>query len=136
MGQLFRDIRGDAVRTFVSLVLIVMLVACPHLCRAESLACCADQCEEGGAPGDDSNAPVAPDNKAVSCICAGALKASSRLSCSHQGTRSCATPDSVSLHATLFPLSPSLELVRYGAPPSRAPTTPYRLHLLLQTFRC
>ena len=122
-------------RTFVSLLLVVMLVACPQLCRAESLACCADHCEESGAPDDDSKAPVAPDNEAVSCICAGAIKDSSRLSPSEAGAPRFAH-DATLLSIAPPYLSPCIELVRYGAPPGRSPTGPHRLHLMLQTFRC
>jgi len=100
MGQLFRW-SGGPVRTFVSLLLVVMLVACPQLCRAESLACCADRCEETGAPDDDSRAPVAPASEAVSCICAGALKDSGRLSHTPDGSQGFAH-DAHSLPATPF----------------------------------
>src|SRR4051794_14020113 len=50
-----------------------LLLACPQLCRAESLGCCSDHAEESGAP-SNSEAPGSDQNEAVSCICAGAIR--------------------------------------------------------------
>ena len=122
-------------RTFISFLLVMVLVACPELCRVGSLACCADHCEESGAPDDDSKAPAAPDNEAVSCICAGAVKDSSRLFPLVAGAPRLAH-DATLLSIDPPYLSPCIELVRYGAPQGRSPTGPHRLHLVLQTFRC
>jgi hypothetical protein len=123
------------VRTFISLLLVIMLMACPQLCRAEPLAYCADHCEGTGAPDDDSKTPPASDNEPVSCICAGAIRDSGRVSPSGDAPR-CFAPATSFLIVSHPYLSPFIELPVDGAPPGRAPTGPHRLHLVLETFRC
>ena len=124
---------GFPVRAFISLLLVGFLVACPELCRAEQLGCCADRCEESGAPDDDSQAPQPGQNDAVSCICAGAIR--------DQGSQIEAKAE-VGHWLPLGP-TPALALpsilpptVRSGAPPGRDSRSSLRMHLFLRTLRC
>jgi hypothetical protein len=110
-------------------------MACPQLCRAEPLGCCADQCEESGAPGDDSQAPKPTQNEAVSCICAGAIRDSdSQLdSKAELGDWSPEILPHVSILPPLWNYPP---IARSGAPPDRPACGPIRVHLMLQNLRC
>jgi hypothetical protein len=123
------------VKKVVSLFLVVLLVACPQLCRAESLGCCTDQCEETNRPDDDSRTPGPTQNEAVSCICAGAIRDSSSQLDSKAGSGDW-SPDDLPL-ASFFPslwiLPP---IARSGAPPGKPACGPLRVHLMLQNLRC
>ncbi|MFO0892530.1 MAG: hypothetical protein U0790_25725 [Isosphaeraceae bacterium] len=122
-------------KTFVSFLLVGLLMVCPQLCRAVPLACCADCCEETGTPDDDSKTPPASDNEPVSCICAGAIKDSGRLIPSDEAApRSGGAPPF--LVATQLDLSHLVEHAADGEPPGRAPAGSRRLHLMLEIFRC
>lgn len=55
------------------LLLAIFLVACPQLCRAEPLGCCAEGCEESSSH-DHSEVPAPVHGEAVGCICAGATQ--------------------------------------------------------------
>jgi hypothetical protein len=64
--------RGMHVRDSITLLLAVILLACPAVCRGTEVACCpgfaADECSEEPEP----DAPAAPA-EAASCICSGAV---------------------------------------------------------------
>jgi hypothetical protein len=121
------------VRTFIALLLVALLVSCPEFCRAEPLGCCADRCEESGAPDDDSRAPQPGQNDAVSCICAGAIRdqGSQVEAKAKVGDWSPPGPTSVLTLLWTLPL-----IARNGAPPGRASLGPLRVHLMLRTLRC
>jgi hypothetical protein len=61
------------VRALFTHLLVGLLLACPHLCRATDDACCADHELTSRTP-DEHHAP-APAGDAASCICGGAIKA-------------------------------------------------------------
>jgi hypothetical protein len=124
------------VRTVVTSILAVLLLACPYLCRADQFACCADRCEESEVPAKDSQAPAFPAGDALSCICAGAIKdAGSRVPV--QDLTGLGLPLDVPFISDLSPLTSLLwHLARDGAPPGRAARGSLRVHLLLQVFRC
>lgn len=120
-------------RAFISLLLVAFLVACPELCRAEQLGCCADRCEQSGAPDDDSRAPQPRQNDAVSCICAGAI--------CDQGSQveaKAEVGDWLPLGPTPALALPSIlpPMVRSAAPPGRNSRSSLRVHLFLGTLRC
>jgi hypothetical protein len=121
------------VRASISLLLVALLVACPELCRAEQLGCCADRCEESGAPDDDSRLPQPGQNDAVSCICAGAIRdhGSQVEAKARAGDWSPLDPAPA---LTLPSLPPPI--ARCGAPPGSASRGPLRVHLMLGTLRC
>jgi len=122
-------------RSLVSFLLVVMLAACPYFCRADSSACCVDRCGGKGLPDSGSENPACPDYEAVSCICAGAIKDTTRLSQSDDGPV-CLGLDF--LAHDLFPslLSPIPGLDRERAPRGSVPSGPSRLHISLLTLRC
>ena len=131
----FFEAGGIPVRAFISLLLIAFLVACPELCRAEPLGCCADRCEESGAPDDDSQDPQPGPIDAVSCICAGAIcNPGSQV----EAKAKVGDGSPLGLVPTLPLPSPSIlpSIARSGAPPGRASRGPLRLHLKLRTLRC
>jgi hypothetical protein len=119
----------------VSFLLVGLLLACPYLCRADELVCCADHCEETQAPADDSQVPPLPANDPVSCICAGAVKDTTARVPAFDLAGLDLPPD---LHfiATTLPIPQTWQLARDGAPPGRAASGSLRVHLLLQNFRC
>jgi hypothetical protein len=119
----------------VSFLLVGLLLACPYLCRADELVCCADHCEETQAPADDSQVPPLPANDPVSCICAGAVKDTTARVPAFDLAGLDLPPD---LHfiATTLPIPQTWQLARDGAPPGRAARASLRVHLLLQNFRC
>jgi hypothetical protein len=124
------------VRTVVTSILAVLLLACPYLCRADQLACCADHCEGSEAPAEDSQVPPLPARDAVSCICAGAIKDAGVRVPVHDVT-GVDLPLDVHFISDLSPLTSLLwHLARHGAPPGRAASGSLRVHLLLQVFRC
>jgi hypothetical protein len=120
------------VRVILSFLLVALLLACPQLCRAESLGCCNDR---GAGTPDDSNTPEPTQNDAVSCICAGAIRDS--------GSQVELKTGLGDWNLDPFPpanISPSTwnlaAVVRGGAQPERPRCGPLRMHLMLQHLRC
>ncbi len=121
-------------RTFIPYLLVAFLTACPLLCRAELLGCCADRAEVAGMPVDSRTAEP-EQNEAGSCICAGAIRASDSQHDSKTGLGDWALDllPLANFHASLWILPP---FARTAAPPGRPECGPLRVHLMLQTLRC
>jgi hypothetical protein len=123
------------VQRLVALFLVGLLLACPFLCRADEVGCCANRHEETEAPCDDSKSPPPSANDPVSCICAGAIKGpNSRLP--ELGKAGLDLVPTLSLPSTDFLFPAILYPSRDGAPPGTARVGPAYLYLLLQNFRC
>lgn len=119
-------------RTFVSLILAALILACPQLCRAEALGCCDDHAE-AGSPNDSTPLPL--ENEAASCICAGAIRDSSSRVVSHT-TLGDWSSDLSPLAVSLFVSWTVPQGVRSGSPPGRPGGGPIRIHLMLRNLRC
>ena len=117
-----------------SLLLALILVVCPQLCRAEPLGCCAEACGDTS-PGDHSNLPEPAQNDAVSCICAGAIQGIDP----QLETKSLSgewLPVVFRLPEALLSAG-SVPLVSFGGSfPSGMARPPHRIHLMFQNFRC
>lgn len=122
------------VKSFLSLMLTALLLACPLLCRADTVGCCTSQCEaaEGA---DDGQTPGPVPNEATSCICAGAVRGPNSQLDSETGMGEwspVSSPTAYILAALWGRPTPAL-----GARPLGSPTGgPRRAHLMLQNFRC
>lgn len=124
----------SAVSKFFSLLMAIFLVACPQLCRAEPLGCCAEVCDESS-PDEHSGLPEPVQAEAISCICAGAIQnpdpqPEAKTSLADWSPLPFTPP---SFHSGLSVL-PSV--IREGAPPGGYAGGPHRIHLLVQNFRC
>jgi hypothetical protein len=112
----------------------IFLVACPQLCRAEPLGCCAEVCDETS-PDEQPGRPEPVQGEAISCICAGAIQDPDS---QHEAKTSLGewsplafTPPSLLLAPWALPSA-----LRDGAPPGRHAGGPHRIHLMVQNFRC
>src|SRR3954471_9619126 len=121
------------VRNFFTLLMVVLLLSCPAMCRATEVACCPGH--EVGECSDEpeQQTPAAPSD-AGSCICSGtALKADD----GHAGEFVPALP-------ALLPETFEANLSRFLGALSRGNLLsdpddwlmPVRLHVLLEVFRC
>jgi hypothetical protein len=123
-------------RTHFTLILVLLLLACPSLCRATADSCCADREVTSGTP-DDDHAP-APSDEAANCICGGAVKAADNRV--HGQRPECLSPppdttlsDRLWLHHS--PLN--LQQARGGSAPEQVGWRgSRRVHALFQHFRC
>jgi len=121
------------VKSAFSILLAVLLLACPQFCRAESLGCCADRCEDGEASGRPQ-LPEPIQDEAVSCICAGAVRDSESRAEAKIVLGDWDPPSLPPVPAHVSWAAPAvLPIVE---PPERAAPGRVPIHLLLQTFRC
>ena len=121
-------------RPVLSLILAALLLACPQLCRGESLACCA---ESRAGEGGESRVPEPSRDEAAGCICAGAVRDSDSQSTS-KVLRDDQPPTDHGPFAGLFAVASALAVaipLRIGAPPGAALDGSIRLHLRFQNLR-
>ena len=124
----------SAVSKFFSLLMASFLVACPQLCRAEPLGCCAEVCEEASS-GEHSGRPEPVHTEAMSCICAGAIQApvsqpDAKASLGEGSPLAFMLPNLLPM-PWAFPSG-----IRDGASTGRYAGGPHRIHLMVQNFRC
>ncbi|AMV40877.1 hypothetical protein [Planctomyces sp. SH-PL62] len=122
-----------SVKSFLSLMLAALLLACPQLCRADLVGCCASQCE-GTEGSDDRQTPGPVQNDATSCICAGAVRGPDSQLDSETGPGEwspLSSPAAYILAALWGRPTPA-----FGATPGSPTGGPRRAHLMLQNFRC
>lgn len=120
-------------RSFFSLLLATLILACPAMCRATEVACCpGNQTEEcGDEPCRDLPVPV---DEVDGCICGGvALKADE--SAAKHVLPLLATPSPANFETSFRLLLEALSRARARVEPDDGPR-PVRLHVLLEVHRC
>jgi hypothetical protein len=125
----------NAVRTYVALFLVWILLACPVLCRATDEGCCADQ--EMTTETSDEHQTPAPSDDATSCICGGAIKVPNLRVHGHGPGVLLPATDTLASDSLPSPTSLIEQLARSDMSPEfdhwRGSG---RFHALLQNFRC
>lgn len=129
---------GFFVRSFVSSILIGLILVCPLLCQAAQVDdACADGGQTTNSPFEEPEGPVPCPEDGVSCICAGAVH-SVDLRSGVLAPELLPNLDDWSLFSVVLPIPLAhLHLPGDGAQPDWAPWgAPQRVHALTQHYRC
>lgn len=123
-------------RTPVTLLLVVLLLACPLLCQAAQ-GDCVDHEGKTEATEDGRHVPLPCPEDGTSCICAGAIHSGDLRHDGLAGPNLLPSFDAFIASLSLFSLSPIHSPGRAGTPlDSLAWGPPQRVHALLQNYRC